>query len=381
MSLTINLINLICLAYFVVLINPLGWHMIIHIAPLYLPFIFKNLNRIHLTNPKPVLFMFLFFSYTLFSCIFISNGNGTFDKLIRYFYELILIAIFFNIIIPPKTIALLNKFYILSCLAIVLKMAFQRISLPEDETRYTIFNFIKLMDPNFLTGLFVLPCIILFYRIIHYKQPKKDMLLLGILLLAILATGSRGGLLAVLLGCGIILMKDASLKWKITMIILGISTFAVLSYFSVENLSRFTAEGLEDGSNILRFHLWGVSWDIFMSNPLFGRGANSMINLGMQYGARINIMVHNTFLEILTDYGILGFLLWSGVYLSILKRSIHLKNVLTNSILISTAFCAFFISAQDSAFWWQNIILCNAMLSYQPRDVIDFNYKLHFSNK
>ena len=325
--------------------------------------------------------MFLFFSYTLFSCIFISNGNGTFDKLIRYFYELILIAIFFNIIIPPKTIALLNKFYILSCLAIVLKMAFQRISLPEDETRYTIFNFIKLMDPNFLTGLFVLPCIILFYRIIHYKQPKKDMLLLGILLLAILATGSRGGLLAVLLGCGIILMKDASLKWKITMIILGISTFAVLSYFSVENLSRFTAEGLEDGSNILRFHLWGVSWDIFMSNPLFGRGANSMINLGMQYGARINIMVHNTFLEILTDYGILGFLLWSGVYLSILKRSIHLKNVLTNSILISTAFCAFFISAQDSAFWWQNIILCNAMLSYQPRDVIDFNYKLHFSNK
>lgn len=374
----LSTIGFLCLAYFVVLINPLGWHMIIHVMPFYVPFLLKNISKINFINPRPVLYMFLFFIYTLISAIFISNGTGTYDKLLRYFYELLLMAIFFNIRISTGAIRLLIKFYTFSCVAVVIKMLVQRAVLPEDETRYTIYNFIKMMDPNFLTGLFVFPSIVLFYRIIHNVRRKVDLPIFVLLTGAILATGSRGGLVSVVIGCGILLWKDAGIKTKLIFSAVFLLLISLLSYSTINNINRFTSEGLNDGSNALRFHLWSVSWKIFMTDPIFGRGANSMINLGLHYGARINIMVHNSFLEILTDYGIIGFLLWFFAFWNILKKAIKIKNSLIISILLSTFFCAFFISAQDSAFWWQNIILCNAMLYCINNEVTNYRYNFSF---
>ena len=368
--------GLICLSFFVLLINPLGWHMIIHALPLYLFFIFQYFGRLNGFMPKPIKWFLCFFIYTLFSSLFISHGNGTFSKLIRYFYELLIFWIFLNSKLSfSKTVSLI-KFYILSCIGIVIKMIVQHVSLPEDPGRYSIMNFGKIMDPNFLAALFILPTIILFHRLLHKKKQGKVYILFILFLLAILATGSRGGLISVGIGCLILFLKDSSLKKKITFIFLSSIVLMVLVTFEAEKLARYSIENLNDGSNALRFHLWGVAWDIFMSNPILGRGANSMLNLGMDYGARINIMVHNTYLEILADYGILGFILWIAPFILILKESIKQKCVLVTSILISTYFCAFFISAQDSAFLWQNVILSYIMLSYNVKEISMFKFSV-----
>lgn len=369
-------IGLICLSFFVVLINPLGWHMIIHVAPFYSLFIFQKFKRLNYGIPRPVKWFVCFFIYTLFSCLFISHGNGTFDKLVRYFFELLLFWIFINSKLSlDKTICLI-KFYTLSCLGIVIKMAIQHTSLPEDPDRYSIMNFVKIMDPNFLSALFVLPTIILFYRLLHERKAKKTYILFILFVLAILATGSRGGLISVGIGCMILFLKDGSLKKKILFIFLSFIVLMVLAAFEADKLDRYSIENLNDGSNVLRFQLWSVAWDIFMSNPIFGRGANSMLNLGMAYGARINIMVHNTYLEILADYGILGFIMWVAPFILILRKSVKQKHLLVTSILVATFFCAFFISAQDSAFFWQNIILSYMILPYSAKEFSKFNYNL-----
>ena len=368
--------GLICLSFFVVLINPLGWHMIIHVLPLYLPFIFQYFSRLNTDIPRPIRWFLVFFIYTLFSCLFISHENGTFDKLIRYFYELLIFLVFLNSKLSfDKTVSLI-KFYTLSCIGIAIKMAVQHVSLPEDPDRFSIMNFGKIMDPNFLSALFILPTLILFYRLLHERKQRKVYLLFILFLLVILATGSRGGLLSVGIGCLILLLKDSSWKKKITFIFLSSIVLVALVVFEAEKLARYSVENLNDGSNALRFHLWGVAWDIFMSNPIFGRGANSMLNLGMAYGARINIMVHNTYLEILADYGILGFIFWMAPFILIFRESIKRKCVLVTSILISTYFCAFFISAQDSAFLWQNVILSYMILPYNAKDISTFKFNL-----
>lgn len=373
-------IGLICLSFFVVLINPLGWHMIIHIAPFYFLFIFQKFKRLNYGIPSPVKCFLLFFIYALLSCIFISHGDGTFDKLIRYFYELLIFWIFLNSNLPLNKIITLVKFYTLSCLGIVIKMAIQRATLPEDPDRYSIMNFSKMMDPNFLSALFILPTIILFYRLLHERKAKKTCILFILFILAILATGSRGGLISVGIGCIILFLKDGSLKKKILFIFLSFIALVALTAFEADKLDRYSVENLNDGSNVLRFQLWSVAWDIFMSNPIFGRGANSMLNLGIAYGARINIMVHNTYLEILVDYGILGFIMWFAPFILILRKSVKRKHLLVTSILVSTFFCAFFISAQDSAFFWQNIILSYMILPYSAKEISTFDYNLKIKN-
>ena len=138
-------------------------------------------------------------------------------------------------------------------------------------------------------------------------------------------------------------------------------------------VSRFNIKNFYDASNSLRINLWLASIKIFLSNPIWGRGGNSMLALGMDYGARSNLQSHNTFLEILTDYGIIGFLLLGYCFGTILKVSFKKKNFLVFSICVSTFCCAFFLPASYSAFLWQNL-----MLSYALQDNYDNKEGLSF---
>jgi|GEM_PF-3196703 len=361
------------LSFFLVLLNPFGWGLFYYAAPFHLPFILKNSNKILYRIHKPVFYFFLFVLYALFSYFCISHYKGAGLRVFRYVYELVVFWILLKACMPIKRIILLHKFYIFSCLGVVVKMAIQRTVLPKaDGERYTIFNFIKYMDPNFLAALFILPSIFLFYQIIKKKADKLTYVVLLSFLVAVFMTGSRGALLAILLGFSLIILSIKSIKIKISFVLIVLLSLLFLVKFKSEKLNRFNIKNLQDGSNMLRFHLWYTAFRIFLSNPLFGRGANSMIILGPEFGVRINIMVHNTVLEILADYGLFGFFLWMAPFLSILRKAMKKHNSLVVSILASTFFAAFFISAQDSSFWWQNIILCSLMLKYRIDDILDF---------
>ncbi len=359
------------LSFFVILINPFGWGLFYYAAPLHLPFVLTNSKRLLFRVSKPVLYFLIFVLYTFYSYFFISHYKSSILKVLRYAYELIVFWILLKAYMPLRRIKALNKFYIFSCLGIVIKMAVQRNVLPDAEgNRYTIFNFIKFMDPNFLSALFILPCVLLFAQIINRKASKLSYLLFVSFLAAVFITGSRGGLLGILLGCGIMFLTIRNPKVKIATIIFVIFGIILGIKIAADKIERFT--NIYDGSNMLRFHLWYTAWKIFLSSPLFGRGTNSMIALGPEFGVRINIMVHNSMLEILADYGIFGFIFWIAPFINILRSAIKKHNVLIISILAGTFFSAVFISAQDSSFWWQNIILCALMLKYNSKEIMNF---------
>lgn len=75
------------LSYFIVLINPLGWHMFFHTMPLYLvPILFLWKEKIKEIYKNQILILFLFNLYTIISGIFIPEQDGTSGKIIRYIY-------------------------------------------------------------------------------------------------------------------------------------------------------------------------------------------------------------------------------------------------------------------------------------------------------
>lgn len=71
-------------------------------------------------------------------------------------------------------------------------MILQRVHLKNDTHRFSVMNFGKMMDPNFLAALFVLPIVVCFYRYIKNGFKIREMISMLILLFALLATGSRG---------------------------------------------------------------------------------------------------------------------------------------------------------------------------------------------
>ncbi len=362
------------LSYFVVLINPLGWHMFLHVAPLYIFFLLSVLQQRITWKYKSQLFiMALFVLYTLISAVFISNNSGTYGKIIRFIYEFIIFVFFVSYKFSEKNLKYLFYAYNCSCFAVCIKMILQRAHIVSDTQRFSIVNHGKIMDPNYLASLFVLPIIIFFYRCVKNGFQIRRLIPLMTLLVAVLATGSRGAFVSLILGCGIIYFKEnISAKKLLTTAIILIGLFCVLLLFLPSSVfSRFDYHNFHDDSNSLRFNLWETAIRIFASNPFFGRGANSMINLGKSYGARINLMAHNSYLEILADYGLLGFLLWIFPFVSIMLKSIKQKKYLIVGILTATYSCAFFISAQDSAFLWQNVLLCYVMLRFDQNIVLE----------
>lgn len=367
-------ILLIGLSYFIVLINPLGWHMFFHTMPLYLVVVLvlwkEKVNKIYKSQ---VLILFLFLLYIIISGTFISMQDGTSGKIVRHIYEFFAFAVFTNYKFSEKNTKVLLKIYSVSCLAICIKMLVQRVHLERDTHRFSIINFGKIMDPNYLAALFILPIMLAFFKIVKKRVNTKQVGLLLILFGAVLATGSRGAFVSVILGCGIIYWKESGNAKRIaTGIVILIFLFIIsLVILPKEIIGRFDYHNFNDDSNSLRINLWTTALKIFASSPIFGRGANSMINLGKAYGARINLMVHNSYLEILADYGLIGFSLWIAPFVSILLKGIKCKNYLVVGILAGTYACAFFISAQHSAFLWQNVLICYILIQFDKNMLVN----------
>lgn len=369
------------LSFFVILINPLGWHMFIHIAPLYILFIlFKNRYRLKKMKQPYLVYFGLFFLYVLISFVLIGHEKGSVGKVIRYAYEFIVLIFFASLNFQDKEISSYIRAFIYSGCAIAVKMAIQRVHIVTEAHRFTINNFSKLMDPNYLAAYLIFPICILFYMCIKGGFKGKHLIYLLILLAVVFATGSRGAFVAVVLSFGTIYIKcsDATDK-KITsffIILLAVAiSFAVLPGSILE---RFNFKNFNDASNSLRINLWTAAWRIFMQHPIVGSGANSMMNHGLEFGARINLMVHNSYLELLADYGLIGFVFWILAYGAIIKNAIKVSNWFVVSVMLGTLCAAFFITAQDSAFLWINYLMCILMLknNYQNQICYIFDKKV-----
>ena len=173
-----TVIFFIGLSFFSVLVNPLGWHMFIHTAPFYVPIVFKSLQSHRKGLSFPLFSFTLFCFFTLFSLLFISSGDGSLYKVARYFYELLIMwAILSNRQVRVYHINKLLRFYVYSCVAIAFQMLIQRVNIENHPDRFTIM-FFKLMDPNFLSAIFVMPALVLFHKIVNKDATRYTYLFL-----------------------------------------------------------------------------------------------------------------------------------------------------------------------------------------------------------
>ncbi len=177
-------------------------------------------------------------------------------------------------------------------------------------------------DPHvfsYYTGA-ILPFPLFLY--IKTKQ-KKWLLSTFLLLSADLLTFSRGGEIALLAGFLAFLLLSKSItstKLKHFMII-GVITGIFFLFSSGHSISeRFVSSfNSQDKSVSQRFVLWKQALEVFEKHPILGVGLGAYSHeIDFLADYRKPIYVHNTYLDILVEVGIIGLFLWAGLFISVL---------------------------------------------------------------
>lgn len=153
---------------------------------------------------------------------------------------------------------------------------------------------------------------------IKNKKRKKYFFAFFICISALLMTGKRGPLIAVIFACFLIFIitsrgkpNGRTVKIIYIIVILGI-VLLVLSFFIPElgnTFKRFTngSDNLSNGRDLL----YKNAVEIFKKNPILGIGWNKFkyIQTAMIFSNKTNIHdVHNIYLQLLCESGIVGFI-------------------------------------------------------------------------
>lgn len=234
-------------------------------------------------------------------------------------------------------------------------------------------------DPHifsFYSGL-ILPFAAFLY--LETKE-KKWMLSITLLLLADVLTFSRGGEIALLVGFFVFLWiskSSTSIKFKhLTIVGIIIITF-LLSTTGKSVSERFSSSfSSSDKSVTHRFVLWEEAIEVFKKYPIAGVGLGAYpheVDFLADY--RKPIYVHNTYLDILVEVGIVGLLMWIGLFISSLyifwlnRKSVYAKAGIVSISIIMTH--SLFDTPIFSIHIFLVMILIISIASYYEQDKIN----------
>ncbi|MDQ3136657.1 MAG: O-antigen ligase family protein [Gemmatimonadota bacterium] len=176
-------------------------------------------------------------------------------------------------------------------------------------------------DPNDLAATLALALPMAWYLSITYRHPVlrwASRLYLPLAFVAIGLTGSRGGVLAAFTGLLIVPATTTRLSaGRIAMaaITLVASAALALAYIPDATLQRIgsTRAEVEEGTMNGRLRIWKAGVEALVQEPLIGYGTGGFdraVRPILRYGQ----VAHNTFLQVIVEQGILGFVLWLLMY-------------------------------------------------------------------
>jgi O-antigen ligase len=184
-------------------------------------------------------------------------------------------------------------------------------------------------DPNHLAALLVPAIVFAAFALAVVRAPLGRWVLVActvICALALFRTESRGGILA----SGFVLVAAVLLSGPVRLrALVGISATAAfgLFYFTAvappQAFARITQFGADQGSG--RIDIWNVAVQVVRNHPIRGVGAGNFTVVEPLYTvADINLrrtmlvlterkVVHNTYLHVLTELGVVGLILFIAV--------------------------------------------------------------------
>jgi O-antigen ligase len=156
-------------------------------------------------------------------------------------------------------------------------------------------------------------------------QAWLNVAFLPLAVLSVLLTGARGGFLVLLTGLAVIPLSlhELSMKARAGLSLLVASSLvAAFLLVPQQLLARVggTSEAILEGDFTGRLDIWRVGTDIFLENPIVGIGPGMFQRAAEPVlGARLGRSPHQTFLAVLLELGVVGFVLFGGMMIAALR--------------------------------------------------------------
>lgn len=180
--------------------------------------------------------------------------------------------------------------------------------------RTTLMLFGQVSDPNYFVGFFIFPICVIMKKIIHSKY-RFLYLLLGLLsLYCIFLSGSRGGLIAVMVTIGAFaVIYPPKAKHKFFVLLAGCIFFVFAWYVIVpilpENIvERLSIDNVIETRGTGRLYIWKSMLTEIKNSPkdlLLGHGFHT-IHKTFYKGTWHSSVAHNHIIQVLFDQGIVG---------------------------------------------------------------------------
>jgi O-antigen ligase len=190
------------------------------------------------------------------------------------------------------------------------------------------------ISPNHFAGLLEIIALLALSMTVWSKRSVRQKVLIGYVgaccIVGVAISGSRGGYLALLGGCGCLLFLSVWVsrvlyprQWTylaagaVTMVVVGIGAVGTVMFQSEALKQRFAS--INDPEN-MRFLLWNAALEQYKLSPVWGTGSGTYLHYGRIFrDPRVQndpVFVHNDYLHLLAEYGLLGaagfliFFLW-----------------------------------------------------------------------
>ena len=228
------------------------------------------------------------------------------------------------------------------------------------DNRQVLVLFGQEADPNNQAALVLIGIAIAsYYMFVKRKYFFISLTTLCVNIFSLFLTASRGGLIALIILFIFILFINISkttFKEKFRFCIGILFIFVIIQFFTTYFLDKdiliriFFFENYDDGSG--RLDIWSNTFELISKdfNLVFGSGWGSYFGYNNYY-----ISVHNTFISMLCDVGIIFFIMFFAPILYSSFRLIKEKKWLPVLVLIVSFATSFFIEAINKRFFWNAI--------------------------
>lgn len=283
-----------------------------------------------------------------------------------YFFSYILLVfnflMFLNIDFKDEEIQKMVYAYIISAFIMsAIIIIFRQRYYSNDPTRLTIkIGKNPLIDPNYLGGYMTGTMLICLDNVIDCKNKVFRVVLAisaAIIFIGIMLTGSRGAMVASIIG--LLFITVLKFRKKITLkrglIILGIAVAAgivLINFIPGQTIQRYlNISTWLDSSNSRRFQLWTNALKTIKESPVFGFCIDNTATIigGITGDYEPS---HNTILEIWIQLGIMGLIALGALFGRCFKKD---RGILSKALAISTVIVSVFISIEATTFLWINL--------------------------
>ncbi len=193
---------------------------------------------------------------------------------------------------------------------------------------------------NSLAAFFILSLPLAGYLFVEARNKLGRLFALGssgVLLLGLLATQSRGGLVGlVALICFAIFLSRSKMKTIILVLVIGCFTLTFIPPDKLERFQIFSVEKEQmDPSSSSRLYAWGKGVEMWGDHPVVGvgigqfgtafgtqyRGVEWEEKFAKQFGSNAYLRPHNIFVQVFSETGGLGFIAFMMVLITSVRSA------------------------------------------------------------